>query len=141
MRLYEAKELELSVVNARRVEEAICACLCMVTQAHIWHWQCKSYAAHQALGDFYEGLQGNVDELAEIFFGAGGSFSFHQHHSTMNFVSIEDVSARIKNFKNELVQTQAELMKDENAPLHSAGDKILEIVQSTDKLLYLLTLK
>jgi len=32
-------------------------------------------------------------------------------------------------------------MKDENAPLHSAGDKILEIVQSADKLSYLLTLK
>lgn len=141
MRLHEAKELELSVVNAKRVEEAICSCLCMVTQAHIWHWQTKTYASHKALGEFYEGLQGTVDELAEIFFGAGGSFSFRQHQTTVNFVSIDDVIINLKKFKAGLVKTQAELMKEENAPLHSAGDKILEIVQSVDKLLYLLTLK
>jgi DNA-binding ferritin-like protein len=141
MRLYEAKKLELSVVNAKRVEEAICSCLCMVTQAHIWHWQTKSYATHKALGEFYDGLQGSVDELAEIFFGAGGSFTFRQHKTTDNFISVDDVAAKVKNFRNELVQAQAELMKDENAPLHSAGDKILEIVQSADKLSYLLTLK
>ena len=32
-------------------------------------------------------------------------------------------------------------MKDENAPLHSVGDTILDIIKETDKLLYLLTLE
>ena len=141
MRLHEAKKLELDAKQAILVQEAICATLCMVTQSHIWHWQTKSYAAHTALGNYYEFLQGEVDTLAEVFMGAGGSFAFHDHKEIVNFTTTEDVQARLTNFKTELSDAETVLMSDDNKPLHGAGDIILDIIKETDKLLYLLTLE
>jgi DNA-binding ferritin-like protein len=141
MRLFEAKQIQLNSLQKQLVQESICSVLCMVTQAHVWHWQTKKYSQHEALGDFYENLQEQVDELAEIFMGVGGDFMFTEQKEITNFMSIEDVVDKVEDFKQQLVNAQAELMKDENAPLHSAGDSILTIVQETDKLLYLLGLE
>lgn len=141
MRLFEAKQIQLNALQRQLAQESICSTLCMVTQAHVWHWQTKKYSQHEALGDFYENLQEQVDELAEIFMGAGGDFMFTEQKEITNFTTIEDIKGKLEDFKQELVEAQAELMKDENAPLHSAGDAILTIVQETDKLLYLLGLE
>ena len=42
------------------------------TNAHILHWQTKSYAEHVALGEFYEAIPGLVDDLVEATQGATG---------------------------------------------------------------------
>lgn len=141
MRLHEAKKLDDEIIKAKLVEELICASLVMVTQVHIWHWQTKSYAAHTALGNYYGFLQGEADLLAEIFMGGGATFTFRQHKEPTNFVSIADVKAQLENYKTALSKTETELMKDENAPFHSAGDTLLGIIKETDKLLYLLNLE
>lgn len=39
------------------------------TVAHIMHWQTESYAAHKALGEFYEAMPGLVDDLVEAYQG------------------------------------------------------------------------
>lgn len=141
MRLHEAKKLENEVGQKLSIQEIITSSLCMVAQTHIWHWQTTKYSAHMALGNFYTFLQGQVDLLAEIFIGSGNTYTFNHNKEPSNFISINDVKAKLENFKTELVTTEAELMKDENAPLHSAGDTILDIIKETDKLLYLLTLE
>lgn len=43
-----------------------------VTAIHMLHLGSKSYAQHMALGDLYEGLQEQVDALAEEFQGCRG---------------------------------------------------------------------
>lgn len=40
--------------------------------AHLEHWNTKSYAAHQALGDFYDEVIDLVDSLVEAHSGAFG---------------------------------------------------------------------
>jgi len=40
--------------------------------AHVEHWKTKSYAQHQALGDFYDGVIDLVDKLVEAYQGAAG---------------------------------------------------------------------
>lgn len=40
--------------------------------AHIRHFTSKSYAQHMALGEFYEGVIGAVDELVECWQGQFG---------------------------------------------------------------------
>ena len=141
MRLHEAKKIDDNAVHGNLVQESVCAGLCMVLQAHVWHLQTKSYPAHKALGDFYEFLQEKSDELAESYMGTGGELSFKQHSDTVNFQSKEDMVARITNFRNKLNDNQAEIMSNENATLHGCGDLILDIVKESDKLLYLLTLE
>lgn len=45
------------------------------TQAHIFHWQTQgvgSEAAHEALGEYYEGIGDIVDSLVESFQGRYG---------------------------------------------------------------------
>lgn len=37
--------------------------------AHLAHWKTKSYAQHQALGDFYEDTITSIDTLVEAFQG------------------------------------------------------------------------
>ena len=42
------------------------------TNAHILHWQTKSYAEHVALGEFYTAIPDLVDALVEATQGATG---------------------------------------------------------------------
>lgn len=41
-------------------------------QAHIEHWNTKSYAKHVALGDFYDSIIGLVDNFVECYQGKFG---------------------------------------------------------------------
>lgn len=41
-------------------------------QAHLAHWKTKSYAEHQALGSFYDGLIDTIDKLVEACQGSKG---------------------------------------------------------------------
>ena len=42
------------------------------TNAHLLHWQTKSYAEHVALGEFYEAIPSLVDDLVEATQGVTG---------------------------------------------------------------------
>ena len=46
--------------------------LTLQTQLRIFHWQTKSYAAHQALGITYDSLSLKIDEFVEVFMGKYG---------------------------------------------------------------------
>lgn len=41
-------------------------------QAHLEHWNTKSYAEHKALGDFYEEVIGLIDGFIECYQGRFG---------------------------------------------------------------------
>ena len=44
----------------------------LVTRAHNAHLGTRSYAEHMALGEFYEALDGKVDEIVETYQGCFG---------------------------------------------------------------------
>jgi DNA-binding ferritin-like protein len=115
--------------------------LAMSVQSHLWHWQTKTYAAHEAFGEFYETLTETVDEIAEGFMGADIQFGNVKVAAEGDTFQMTAVIEELKRFKAAMADAETKLMSDENKLFHGVGDKVLEIVQATDKLLYLLTLK
>lgn len=140
MRLHEAKKLDDDLKLSIMTRETVCDVLCMVTQAHVWHWQTKQYAAHKALGDFYEGLQESVDLLAETFMGGGGTLPSFDAKEIVPFEKTNTINL-LSEFRNKLNKTQVVFMEKENSGFHAVGDVVLDIVKDTDKLLYLLSLE
>lgn len=54
------------------IGQLIMKCLHARTAAHVLHLQTRSYAAHMALGGFYDALLPLVDALAEAYQGEYG---------------------------------------------------------------------
>lgn len=52
--------------------EFILSLLHAATNAHLLHWQTKSFAEHMALGEFYEAFPGLIDALVEATQGVTG---------------------------------------------------------------------
>lgn len=52
--------------------EMIMRCFHARTTAHVLHLKTRSYAAHKALQDFYEGIIPLIDSLAEAYQGEYG---------------------------------------------------------------------
>lgn len=52
--------------------EMIMRCFHARTAAHVLHLKTRSYAAHKALNEFYEGIIPLVDDLAEAYQGEYG---------------------------------------------------------------------
>lgn len=54
------------------VEELISRVFATRNCAHLSHWSTKSYAEHQALGEFYDGVIDIVDNFVECYQGNFG---------------------------------------------------------------------
>jgi len=54
------------------IEELINRVFSIRDAAHLEHWTTKSYAEHQALGDFYDGVIDQLDTLVEAYMGYYG---------------------------------------------------------------------
>ena len=64
------------------------------TQAHIFHLRVKgkgSYAAHKALQNYYEGIDGLVDGLVEAYQGKNGLVFFDSVEDLDNNATIENI--------------------------------------------------
>lgn len=140
MKLERFGQLNESEQAVRKAEEAITAALAMSVQAHFWHWQTKSYAAHTALGEFYEKLTELADGMAEGLMGSGYHFvSDVDVH--MGRFELDDAVQKIRAFKETIAEAENELMSGETPLLHGVGDQANDVIKAADKVLYLLTLK
>jgi hypothetical protein len=54
------------------IEELIAKVFATRNNAHLEHWRTGSFAAHMALGDFYEDVIETVDKLVEAYQGNFG---------------------------------------------------------------------
>lgn len=55
-----------------QASEFIMRCFHARTNAHVLHLKTRSYAAHKALNEFYDGIVGLVDSFAETYIGEYG---------------------------------------------------------------------
>ena len=100
------------------------------TNAHILHWQSKSYAEHKALGTFYEELPGKVDDLVEAIQG--------KMDSTLEFPATYHTPADTgKRELHELSEYFEEKRKvlPQDSEIQNIADEIQALIDST---LYLL---
>ena len=100
------------------------------TQAHIYHWRTKSFAAHKALQEYYEAIVPLFDEYAEGYQGRYGLISGY----TSAPVNQNPMKARVY-FQRLLKIVDATKIKD--SYLKNIIDTIRQLVYQT---LYLLTL-
>lgn len=106
-------------------------------QAHLLHWQTKSYAEHKALGAFYEGWIDLVDDFVETYQGRysrieGGVTITTQPYS-------EGFSARYLEEIAKYLQNDARrILNPTDTDLHNILDEMKGLVNKT---LYLLSLK
>ena len=54
------------------IDGLIATCFAARNQAHLEHWNTKSYAEHMALGEFYDEVIDRVDDFVESYQGYFG---------------------------------------------------------------------
>lgn len=108
-------------------------------QAHIFHWQTRSFAQHEAFGNFYEAFLEATDVLAEMLMGIKGRPVLGMNATiSLKDYSEEAVSTFIED-SYQLMRVQLEMIC--NSTEHeSVFDQAGVIVAELDKLKYLLTL-
>lgn len=67
--------LSKALQEAGTIQDLVCKVFTTRNLLHFAHWNTKSYAAHVALGDLYEGIVGDVDDIVEVCQGEHGLLS------------------------------------------------------------------
>lgn len=127
----------------QQLESTIQRLLQTRTQAQLFHWNTKSYAAHKALGSFYESLADSTDTFFEAFKGKHPEVFSRKAKIPFSVVSEPNVGAEVMipyftDFNSFLDGVCKELESTGDLDLQ---DIILDIKNATNSLLYLLTLK
>lgn len=114
------------------IGEFVLTLLHAVTNTHIIHWQCidRSYAEHQALGAFYDELQGLVDELME---GIMGKYGIPAELPVMYYHPAADGKAELMALKDFVAEKRQQMPQDSEIQ-----NQIDEIAMLINKTLFLL---
>ena len=108
------------------------------TQFKFLHWQTKSYAKHNAYGQFYDNLTDLIDKYAEVCMGKHGRPDFDGEFS-LTFKDIKQFSIQtfLDDATNFIVGISEKLDSKNDTDLLNIKDEILAEV---NKLKYLVTL-
>lgn len=90
------------------IEELIAKVFAARNAAHLEHWRTKSFAAHMALGDFYDSVIDIVDTLVEAYQGNFGIIGkvpdVEQIHNESCIKCLNDQVAWIAKNRSEIAQ-------------------------------------
>lgn len=108
----------------------------VLLSARLLHWQSKDYGEHVALGGFYDDADEMIDRLVEAYQGRrnGERVSMAGYPPFLFLTPNEMVSA----FTTFLVSELPRAFEEHETDLLAIRDELLE---ATDRLRYLLTLK
>ena len=110
----------------------------LVTQTHVYHLLTKSYAEHVAIGEFYEGLEGCVDVIAESAIGLG--LNLTETPVNTELVMSYNKQTMIENIENYRNNVSDLIQKTNHKSIMSINEKLISIQQLIDNLLYKLQL-
>ena len=98
------------------------------TQVHIFHWQTKSYAEHNALGSYYEEIVDLLDGLVESYQGKYGILENYKNMPLSNYVD----SAQVIAFFDTMLEA-IELLRQDNQDsyIQNQIDTIVELLNTT----------
>lgn len=114
-------------INATGIGYIIPYTVQFIAQAHVWHLLCPNGQKHTALGELYEELQSEVDELAEKFIAQGGRL---ESISTplMTYYDELEVRAKLDEFRN--VVTSAITTDPRMASISDGLTDLQEVIDS-----------
>lgn len=104
---------------------------CSRTQAHIFHLQTKSFAAHNALGEYYSKIVELTDSLVETYQGKYGIVKGYNAYKC-TYIETEDPQQYIAYFKalHDFIDNNREkIFKDSD--LLNEVDNIKSLLKST----------
>lgn len=110
----------------------------MQSQLRIFHWQTNSYAAHVALGNAYEGLDGLIDAFVEIYQGKNGVIKSKNGFEIALLNLDDDPVAAIDEFITWLAEDISTGLSEADTDLLNIRDEMLGLLNKTK---YLLRLK
>jgi DNA-binding ferritin-like protein len=122
------------------MHEAVINLLKLQNQLRICHWQTDSFSEHKALDKAYNGLNGVIDDLVEVYQGKHGKLKFNDTID-LTLVNYEEISLQdiLQDVYEYLQTTFVDDMDPEmDTDLLNIKDEGLAVI---NRLRYLLTLK
>jgi uncharacterized membrane-anchored protein YjiN (DUF445 family) len=98
------------------------------TQVHIFHLQTKSFAEHNALQDYYDGIDDLVDTLIESY---QGEFGIIENYKSFKVESYQDTDQVIAYFEMILNLVKEGRETIESTHLQNILDEIITLVTKT----------
>ena len=104
--------------------------LCTAVAAHFMHWSTSSYAAHKALGEYYDAIPGLVDAVVEAHQGCYGLVGkFQARMDTPRGKGVEAMVSYFRDQKTYLDKIRKRLPDDSN--IQNEIDVIATLIDST----------
>jgi uncharacterized protein YlzI (FlbEa/FlbD family) len=104
-----------------------------------YHWQTKSYAEHEAFGEYYTKINSLNDQLVETLNGREDTrikFSAEYKPNVLNYADKNDCITKIKDYRKKIVEL-FNTIDQSNFDLHAILEDFLV---ETNNLLYQLSL-
>lgn len=98
------------------------------TAAHILHLQTRSFAAHKALNEFYDGIVDLADSIAEGYQGEHGLIDFS---GKSRYTQNSDAVATISELKEWIEHNRYEAVEAEDTYLQNIIDEVVQLCSET----------
>ena len=99
------------------------------TQAHIFHLQTPSFAAHMALQGYYEGIVPLIDGLVESYQGKNGIITGYGNIAIQEYESCEAIIMYFETLCSYVDKSRGMVCQD--SYLQNQIDTIVELIKST----------
>ena len=98
------------------------------TQAHVFHLQTPSFAAHKILNEYYDGIVDLIDGLVESYQGKYGIVTGYSNFALLEYQSCEQIQEYFR-----ALSTTIEVLRQDvkDSYLQSQIDLIVELIYST----------
>lgn len=107
------------------VAQFVAALLHSSTVTHFMHWSTNSYAAHQALGEYYNEVIELVDNFAEAYMGRYDQLK----KFPADFHNADDPKKYLESLKSFVEEARTHLPQD--SELQNLIDEIADLINST----------
>jgi hypothetical protein len=98
------------------------------TQTHIFHLQTKSFAEHNALNNYYDGIVDLIDGLTESYQGKYGILKGYTNYKILDYTNKNQVIVFFENLENK-TSTLRNSVKD--SYIQNQIDNVIELINST----------
>jgi hypothetical protein len=98
------------------------------TQAHIFHWQTLSFAEHNALNMYYDGIVELVDGLVETYQGKYGIIRGYSNYTLLEYTDKNQLIVYFESLVNKVTSLRVGL---KDSYLQNQIDTIMELLEST----------
>ena len=98
------------------------------TQAHIFHLQTKTYSEHKALQNYYEGIDGLVDNIVESYQGKYEIITGYKTIKTVDYKSTEQVISYFKELDENIEKNRTSVKE---SYIQNQIDTVQELIYST----------